>query len=214
MNDVEVSGDNQNGIDGAMNAIKDQCSSDGQYDNNRHNNFDNNSSTRFDNRQSSNSYEQRNNDYYRQPEPTPEPQYVQIDWDAANREADEARRIRWSKCPTMIKNFYTEHPEVTEMTDEQVEQFREANKNIKVAHDFAKDKDAANEPMPKPVTKFNHAFESYPDLMAEIQKAGFTTPSPIQSQMWPILMKGDDCIGIAQTGTGKTLGEFYFVSAT
>lgn len=205
-----MTGDDQGGIDGAMCAIKDQCS-DGQYGDNRQNNYDNNSSTRYDQRQSSNNYEHNNN--YRQSEPAPETQYVQIDWDAANREADEARRVRWSKCPTMTKNFYTEHPEVTEMTDEQVEEFRESNKNIKVAHDFAKDKDAANEPMPKPVTKFNHAFESYPDLMAEIQKAGFATPSPIQSQMWPILMKGDDCIGIAQTGTGKTLGEFYFMPA-
>ncbi|CAF4730237.1 unnamed protein product, partial [Rotaria magnacalcarata] len=30
-------------------------------------------------------------------------------------------------------------------------------------------------------------------------------PSPIQCQAWPIALKGYDFIGIAQTGTGKTL---------
>lgn len=36
-------------------------------------------------------------------------------------------------------------------------------------------------------------------------KQGFTKPSPIQCQAWPVLLKGEDLIGIAQTGTGKTL---------
>lgn len=34
---------------------------------------------------------------------------------------------------------------------------------------------------------------------------GFKRPSPIQAQAWPYLMSGKDLIGIAQTGTGKTL---------
>lgn len=42
-------------------------------------------------------------------------------------------------------------------------------------------------------------------ILEEISKAGFTTPSPIQSQAWPVLLSGEDLIGIAQTGTGKTL---------
>lgn len=37
----------------------------------------------------------------------------------------------------------------------------------------------------------------------QIHKQGFEKPSPIQSQAWPVLMKGEDLIGIAQTGTGK-----------
>lgn len=42
-------------------------------------------------------------------------------------------------------------------------------------------------------------------VLDEIYKQKFTKPSPIQVQMWPILLQGMDCIGIAQTGTGKTL---------
>ena len=42
-------------------------------------------------------------------------------------------------------------------------------------------------------------------ILDEIYKQKFEKPSPIQLQMWPILLQGMDCIGIAQTGTGKTL---------
>jgi ATP-dependent RNA helicase DBP3 len=34
----------------------------------------------------------------------------------------------------------------------------------------------------------------------------FVTPSPIQAQCWPIILSGRDLIGIAATGSGKTLG--------
>ncbi len=34
---------------------------------------------------------------------------------------------------------------------------------------------------------------------------GFGTPTPIQSEALPILFEGDDIVGLAQTGTGKTL---------
>ena len=33
----------------------------------------------------------------------------------------------------------------------------------------------------------------------------FTAPTPIQSQGWPAALGGYDVIGIAQTGSGKTL---------
>ena len=37
-----------------------------------------------------------------------------------------------------------------------------------------------------------------------IQTLGYETPSPIQAEMIPVLLDGNDAIGIAQTGTGKT----------
>ena len=40
--------------------------------------------------------------------------------------------------------------------------------------------------------------------MEEITKAGFVEPTPIQSQGWPMALKGRDLIGIALTGSGKT----------
>jgi hypothetical protein len=48
---------------------------------------------------------------------------------------------------------------------------------------------------------------SFPEyLLVEIKKAGFEKPSAIQSQGWPMALTGRDIIGIAATGSGKTLG--------
>lgn len=136
-------------------------------------------------------------------QPQAKEEFVPIDWDAANKTAEAARKARWASCPTMHKDFYVIHPEVANMTEEEAELFRRESLNIVVSRTFAEE--GSTEEMPKPTTKFEHAFQHFPDLMNEIKKAGFQKPSPIQSQMWPILLAGEDCIGIAQTGTGKTL---------
>lgn len=44
-----------------------------------------------------------------------------------------------------------------------------------------------------------------PSLIRVLDKKGFTTPTPIQEQAIPLALHGNDVIGIAQTGTGKTL---------
>jgi len=87
------------------------------------------------------------------------------------------------------------------MSDEEVEHFRVSKNNIMVKYI---DENNVN-PIPKPVLKFSHAFEDYPDILIEMQKQKFETPSPVQCQAWPIIMSGHDLIAIAQTGTGKTL---------
>jgi ATP-dependent RNA helicase RhlE len=55
---------------------------------------------------------------------------------------------------------------------------------------------------PSPVS-----FESLdlePTLLESIRQRGFATTTPIQSAVVPIIMEGDDLIGCADTGTGKT----------
>lgn len=42
------------------------------------------------------------------------------------------------------------------------------------------------------------------ELCLRLEQAGITTPTPIQEQAIPVVMRGHDLIGIAQTGTGKT----------
>ncbi len=49
------------------------------------------------------------------------------------------------------------------------------------------------------------ALDLASDLQKRIRKLGFTTPTPIQSEAIPVALRGHDLIGIAQTGTGKTL---------
>ncbi len=41
-------------------------------------------------------------------------------------------------------------------------------------------------------------------LLKALAAEGYTTPTPIQQQAIPIVLKGRDLIGLAQTGTGKT----------
>jgi ATP-dependent RNA helicase RhlE len=51
------------------------------------------------------------------------------------------------------------------------------------------------------------SFEQFsldPRIRAGIQAVGYITPTPIQQQAIPAVLKGRDVLGIAQTGTGKT----------
>ena len=41
-------------------------------------------------------------------------------------------------------------------------------------------------------------------VLAAVEAAGYTTPTPIQSQAIPRVLERRDVLGIAQTGTGKT----------
>ncbi len=43
-----------------------------------------------------------------------------------------------------------------------------------------------------------------PNILKALAKEGYTHPTPIQEQAIPILLKGHDLLGSAQTGTGKT----------
>ena len=43
-----------------------------------------------------------------------------------------------------------------------------------------------------------------PNLLKALTEEGYTTPTPIQAQAIPVVLKGVDLLGIAQTGTGKT----------
>ena len=41
-------------------------------------------------------------------------------------------------------------------------------------------------------------------ILKGIQELGFSTPFPIQTQSIPLLLDGNDVVGQAHTGTGKT----------
>ncbi|MEM8729400.1 MAG: DEAD/DEAH box helicase [Pseudomonadota bacterium] len=44
-----------------------------------------------------------------------------------------------------------------------------------------------------------------PELNDALERIGFSQPTPIQNQAIPLVMDGHDVLGLAQTGTGKTL---------
>ncbi len=59
--------------------------------------------------------------------------------------------------------------------------------------------------IPKPVKNWNQCGLSS-RVLEVLLKAGYAKPMPIQAQALPAIMSGRDCIGIAKTGSGKTLG--------
>ncbi|EFC48155.1 predicted protein [Naegleria gruberi] len=59
-------------------------------------------------------------------------------------------------------------------------------------------------PIPKPITQFNHI--NFPHFIQnQFKEMNFKEPTAIQKQAWPIVMSGNDMIGLAETGSGKTL---------
>ena len=58
--------------------------------------------------------------------------------------------------------------------------------------------------IPRPVRTFEEAsFPAY--VLERLLQEGFTAPTPIQSQGWPMALQGRDMVGVAETGSGKTL---------
>lgn len=47
-------------------------------------------------------------------------------------------------------------------------------------------------------------FNFHPTIVNAIKNCGYTAPTPIQAQAIPHLLQGNDLLGLAQTGTGKT----------
>ncbi|XP_030411618.1 probable ATP-dependent RNA helicase DDX43 [Gopherus evgoodei] len=129
------------------------------------------------------------------------PQKSVINWASLRENKAKYEAMKWADLPPIEKNFYKESQKTASMPQEEVAKWRKENNNI-ICDDL---KEGEKRHVPNPVCKFEDAFQYYPDVMANIRKVGFENPTPIQSQAWPIILQGIDLIGIAQTGTGKTL---------
>ena len=56
---------------------------------------------------------------------------------------------------------------------------------------------------PHPTSSFS-SFDLDETLERGIAQAGFSEPRPIQEKTIPAALQGQDILGLAQTGTGKT----------
>ncbi|KAA0201587.1 hypothetical protein HAZT_HAZT003891 [Hyalella azteca] len=125
---------------------------------------------------------------------------IAIDWEAKKREDEEHSRKLYEGLPPVKRDFYIEDPEVARLSKEEVAKIRFENRQISVSFREAEECLDA----PNPVTTFRQAWQHFPDIL-ELLEGRYEKPSPIQMQLWPVLLRGRDAIGIAQTGTGKTL---------
>ncbi|ETN42484.1 ATP-dependent RNA helicase dbp2 [Cyphellophora europaea CBS 101466] len=95
--------------------------------------------------------------------------------------------------PKFEKSFYKEDPAVTNRSSRDVDAFRKE-----------KEMTVQGRGIPRPVENFDEAgFPTY--VISEVKQQGFSKPTAIQSQGWPMALSGRDVVGIAETGSGKTL---------
>ncbi|KAJ5079902.1 atp-dependent RNA helicase ddx5-related [Anaeramoeba ignava] len=112
-----------------------------------------------------------------------------------NRE-EEKNRSTLSQIGTQ-RPKYQEHTGVKNLTNEQVRKYRE-EQEITVLGDETEGIGT------KPIISFDQT--PFPQIIVDkLYNRGWKTPTPIQSQGWPIVLSGNDFIGVAETGSGKTL---------
>ncbi|PTB67089.1 P-loop containing nucleoside triphosphate hydrolase protein [Trichoderma citrinoviride] len=92
------------------------------------------------------------------------------------------------------KNFWFEPAELSNLSEAEVADLRLELDGIKVN---GKD-------VPKPVQKWSQCGLTRQTLDV-ISSLGFEKPTPIQMQALPALMSGRDVVGVAKTGSGKTM---------
>ncbi|XP_013115752.1 ATP-dependent RNA helicase p62 isoform X2 [Stomoxys calcitrans] len=103
------------------------------------------------------------------------------------------RPMDFSNLTPFKKDFYKEHPLVANRSYGEVQRYRDE-------HEITVRGNA-----PNPIQDFSEAY--FPDYVTkEIRRQGYKSPTPIQAQGWPIAMSGNNLVGIAKTGSGKTLG--------
>ncbi|PWY83197.1 P-loop containing nucleoside triphosphate hydrolase protein [Aspergillus sclerotioniger CBS 115572] len=95
---------------------------------------------------------------------------------------------------TFRKKFYTEPSDLAQMSDEEAASLRLELDGIKVR----------GVDVPKPVQKWSQCGLGVQTLDV-IDKLGYEKTTSIQAQAIPAIMSGRDVIGVAKTGSGKTI---------
>ena len=98
------------------------------------------------------------------------------------------------KYPPFRKTFYIEAPAITAMSEAEVLEYRDSLDGIKIR----------GKKCPRPVKKWIQCGLDV-RILQIIKRFGYEHPTPIQAQALPAIMSGRDIIGIAKTGSGKTI---------
>ena len=115
---------------------------------------------------------------------------------ASRKKKKDIPTIDYSKIELnpIRKNFWVEPQELSQMTEEEATDLRLELDGIKVS---GKD-------VPKPVQKWSQCGLTRP-ILDVIEGLGYEKPTSIQMQALPVIMSGRDVIGVAKTGSGKTM---------
>ncbi|KAL2131241.1 hypothetical protein VTI74DRAFT_5367 [Chaetomium olivicolor] len=115
---------------------------------------------------------------------------------AAKKKKKDIPTVDYSKLELnpIRKNFWVEPQELSQMTEEEAAELRMELDGIKVS----------GKNVPKPVQKWSQCGLTRP-ILDVIDKLGYEKPTPIQMQALPVIMSGRDVIGVAKTGSGKTM---------
>lgn len=115
---------------------------------------------------------------------------------AKRKQKKDIPKIDYSKLKLnpIRKNFWVEPYELSQLTEEETNELRLELDGIKVS----------GKNVPKPVQKWSHCGLTRP-ILDTIEKLGYEKPTPIQMQALPIIMSGRDVVGVAKTGSGKTM---------
>lgn len=95
---------------------------------------------------------------------------------------------------TIRKNFYVEPHELSEMTEQEVNDYRLELDGIKIR--------GLN--CPKPIQNWSQCGLPA-HVLDVIYRLNYEKPTAIQAQAIPAIMSGRDVIGVAKTGSGKTI---------
>ena len=113
-----------------------------------------------------------------------------------NKKKKELPKVNHSKTDyePFRRSFYVEPLELADMTPEELSDLRLELDGITVS----------GENPPKPVQTWAQCGLSA-QVIDVIKKQGFEGPTSVQSQAIPAIMSGRDVIGVAKTGSGKTI---------
>jgi ATP-dependent RNA helicase DDX46/PRP5 len=115
---------------------------------------------------------------------------------ASKKKKKDIPTIDYSKLDLnpIRKNFWVEPQELSQMTEEEIVDLRLELDGIKVS----------GKNVPKPVQKWSQCGLTRP-ILDVVEGLGYEKPTSIQMQALPVIMSGRDVIGVAKTGSGKTM---------
>ncbi|KAM0687341.1 ATP-dependent RNA helicase dbp2 [Conglomerata obtusa] len=111
--------------------------------------------------------------------------------DSFSRGNREQREPPMLSPVTFQKNFYNPRSVLSET---EAEEFRVLSKMM-----------LKGKNIPAPIKNFEDIDLFNEEMLRTLKSEGYTHPTPIQAQGWPMALSGRDMVGIAQTGSGKTL---------